>query len=130
MAFLRRVALATSCLIAVVGCSPSAPAVATPTTEPPAFDLAAVQRKFTDECNDPIVVDGLFCEQVHISGMSAEGTILKVPTTLNAAAKDRAGAICVQIAAAHRDGNGKDLGYETVGVLDRDGAFMASCPLD
>lgn len=119
--------------LGLVGCGsrdPSASPTRSLVAEPLAFDVAAVRLNFTAECKNPIVVDDLFCEQVRISDMFAEGTILNVPTNLNAAAKDRAGAICEQVATAHHDGNGKDLGYVTIGVLDKDGAFMASCPLD
>ena len=95
--------------------------------EPATFDVAAVQASFTDECESPIVVDELFCEQVEIAGMEADGSILTVPTTLNAEATDRAEAICEQLAVAHFDGDGEDLGYATIGVLDRDGGNAAAC---
>ena len=96
-------------------------------SDSPSFDLAAVQASFTEECESPIVVDELFCEQVEIAGMQAEGSILTVPTTLNAEATDRAQAICEQLAAAHFDGDGADLGYSTIGILDRDGGNAAAC---
>jgi hypothetical protein len=111
--------------IAVTACSGGTTPKATP--EPPAFDLGAVKANFTDECADPIIVDDLFCEQVTIASMTAEGTILRVPTTLNAAARDRASVICQQLATAHFDGTGKDLGYDTIGVLDKDGGNAAAC---
>jgi hypothetical protein len=120
-------------LATVAGCSAeSAQPTATPTTRAtpasPAFELATVKASFTDECKDPIVVDDLFCEQVQISHMTAEGSILQVPTTLNAAATDRARAICDQVALAHFDGaTGNDLGYHTVGILDMDGGNVAAC---
>jgi hypothetical protein len=100
------------------------------TIEPPAFDLAAVKRSFTDECKSPTIVDGLFCQQVQIGGMSAAGTILRVPTTLDPAATDRADTICDELAAAHLGRDGKDLGYQSIGVLDKDGGNASACTVD
>lgn len=107
-------------------------ATVTPGASTPAgsfsFDLALVQSNFTAECQDPIVVDDLFCEQVKISEMTAAGKLLTVPTTLNAAATDRAAAICDQLAIAHFDGDtSADLGYVSIEVLDRDGGTAATC---
>ena len=103
----------------------------TPTPEPvaaAAFDLALVMSNLTDECVDPIAVDDQFCEQVDIDGMTADGTTLIVPTTLNAGATDRASAICDQF--LHFDGEtGDPLGYDTIGVLDRDGGNAAACSI-
>jgi hypothetical protein len=59
--------------------------------------------------------------------MSAEGNTLYVPTTLDASARDRAEVICDQIAIAHFDAEGVDLGFEFVGVLDEDGGNAAAC---
>ena len=98
-----------------------------PTVEPATFDVSAVRASFTEECKDPIVVDGTFCVQVAINEMSAEGDILTVPTTLNAMADDRAEAICDQLAMVHFDAEGEDLGYRIIGVLDQDGGNAASC---
>jgi hypothetical protein len=98
-----------------------------PTPEPPAFDVAAVKANFRAECRSPIVVDDAFCEQVKIGQMSAEGDILNVPTRLNAAADERAAAICDQFAVAHFDGEGNDLGYRFIGILDQDGGNAAAC---
>jgi hypothetical protein len=117
--------------LAIAGCgsdggAPADPAVE-PTVEPPAFDLAAVKANFTDECKDPFVVDETFCEQVEISGMTADGEILNVPTTLAAEADDRGYAICDALAIAHFDLDGNDLGYSTIGILDRDGGNLAAC---
>jgi hypothetical protein len=97
------------------------------TPRPAAFDIAAVRQSFTEECADPFVVDDLFCDQVQVSGMSADDDILNVPTTLNAAAKDRAEAICNQIAFMHFDAEAVDLGYEYVGILDQSGGNLAAC---
>jgi hypothetical protein len=98
------------------------------TPEPAGFDLAAVKANFSAECESPIVVDDLFCEQVQIDGMTADGTILNVPTTLNAAATDRADAICEAVARIRFDGEtGDDLGYTFVGIKDRDGGNAAAC---
>jgi len=100
-----------------------------PTAEEPAFDLALVKANFTAECEDPIAVDALFCEQVDIDGMTVQdGTILSVPTGLNSAATDRASVICDLFAAVHFDGDtGDDLGYQTIGIKDMDGGNAAAC---
>lgn len=96
--------------------------------EPAAFDLATVKANFRNECADPIVVDADFCKQVNIDAMTAEGTILNVPTGLNPAARDRARAICETFARAHFDGaTGDDLGYRTIGIKDMDGGNAAAC---
>ena len=108
----------------LAGCS-SATSTEAPAT--PAFDLGAVKANFTDECTDPFVVDDLFCEQVVITDMTADGEILNVPTTLNAAATDRAEVICNQLAVAHFDSSGTALGYEIIGILDQDGGNAAAC---
>lgn len=90
-------------------CGGQADSIAQP--DPATFDLALVQANFLAECEDPIVVDELFCEQVDIDGMSADGAILNVPTTLNAAATDRAEVICQILARVHVDGDtGEDPG--------------------
>lgn len=96
----------------------------------PAFDVGAVRANFTDECADPAVVDDLFCEQVVLSGMTAEGDILNVPTTLDPTANERADAICNQLAFAHFDAEGRDLGYRIIGVLDKDGGHASACTVE
>lgn len=109
--------LAMALLVAACGGS------ASPTPTPTAtrtFDLAAVKAAFTEECAS----DDLFCTQVDIDGLTANGTILNVPTTLAAEARDRATAICEQVALMD------DLGFETVGVLNRDGGNAAACSVD
>ena len=97
------------------------------TPRPAAFHLANVTASFINECARPLVVDELFCEQVHIGGMTAEGDVLTVPTTLDATARERALVICGQIARAHFNGVGADLGFASVGILDRDGGHVATC---
>lgn len=62
--------------------------------------------------------------------MTADGTILLVPTTLNAAARGRAEAICKLFALVRFDTEGVALGYEVVGILDRDGGNAAACTID
>lgn len=112
----------------VAGCaSPGMPTI--PPSPPPAFDVAAVKASFTDECRDRIVVDDLFCTQVEIEGLFGNGNILKVPTTLATYVPDRSRAICNQIALAHFDAEGSDLGYEVSAswtVLDS-GSPLARC---
>lgn len=115
-------------VLLLAGCA-STPAATPPKAPTPAFDLAAVKSNFTDECKDPAVVDKLFCEQVQIAGMTADGDILNVPTTLNASARDRASAICDQLVTAHFDAEGHDLGYKFIGILDRDGGHAAACAI-
>jgi hypothetical protein len=115
-------------LLALAACSPTASSNAT--IEPPAFDLAAVKRSFTAECKNPTIVDALFCQQVQIEAMTAVGTILRVPTTLDRAATDRADTICDELAQAHVGGDGKDLGYRSIGVLDKDGGNAVACTVD
>jgi hypothetical protein len=87
-----------------------------------------VKANLQDECKDPIIVDTDFCQQVKIDAMTGDGTILNVPTTLNAAADERARAIWEMLAQAHFDGaTGNDRGYETIGILDKDGGHAAAC---
>ena len=73
------------------------------------------------------MVDDLFCEQVNIGHLSGTGDILNVLTTLNPAADDRAQAICDQIATAHFDDDGNDLGFAFVGILDNHHGNAAAC---
>jgi hypothetical protein len=128
-----RLATLFATLMTLAACGGSAADPADdPADEPdaPAFDVGAVQANFTAECETPIVVDELFCEQVEIDGMTADGPILIVPTTLAAldGMRERAQVICETIARVHFDGEtGEDLGYETVGILDRDGGNAAAC---
>ena len=121
--------LALVAALLLAGCGGGARPTASPRSTP-AFNLSAVKANFHGECVDPVVVDDLFCEQVKIDGMTADGDILNVATGLNAAAKDRAEAICNQVALAHFDGQGADLGYEIIGVLEKDGGNAAACFAD
>jgi len=123
----RRLLLTLSVVLAACGGSAPTPV---PTLVAPVFDVAAVKASFTEECKSPIVVDDLFCEQVKIAGITGEGQILNVPTTLNAASTARAAVICKQLTFAHFDGAGKDLGYRIVGVLNKDGGHAAACTVD
>ncbi len=126
-------ALLCATLVVLAGCSATVqgtPSATDQPTEAPSFDLAAVKASFQAECEDPIVVDANFCEQVQLPKMTADGTILNVPTSLNEAATDRARAICQMIATAHFDGaTGADLGYDTIGILDKDGGHAAACTI-
>ena len=126
---MRRSVVAALIGLCLAACSsPNAGGVGTDKTTPgTAFDVAAVKANFTDECKNPIVVDDLFCEQVKTDQMWGSGTTLTVPSTLNSAATDRAGVICSQAAAAHFDGDGNDLRYQSVEVLDKDGTNAAVC---
>jgi hypothetical protein len=119
--------VATMSLAACAFAAPATDAPAPATRGSATFDLAAVRAKFVYECRDPIVVDDRFCEQVQIAAMSAEGSALRVPTTLKSIATDRAAAICNQLAVNHFDGDDRDLGYKSVGILDRDGGRAAAC---
>src|SRR5262245_25081466 len=103
---------------------PPDPPVIGPTSIPARFDLAAVQAAFTTKCKDTSFVE--LCQQVSITGMSADGTTLRVPATSPVTAQ-RAGAICSQLAQAHFDAAGKALGYEEVAILDKDGRDTATC---
>lgn len=111
----------------LAGCGGTATTERGDAPEAASFNLANVKANFAEECESPIVVDELFCDQVEIEGMSSDGDTLMVPTTLNASAVDRARAICHQLVTIHFDGDGVDLGYEFVGVLDRDGGNAAAC---
>ena len=113
----------------VVGCSSAASVSPAPaaTPESPTFHLANVKASFTNACVNATVADKLFCDQIHIGGMSSDGVTLNVPTTLNAAARERAAVICDLVARAHLNGVGRELGFKFVGVLDRDGGQAATC---
>lgn len=113
----------------LAGCGGSATTDPPDTPEPAAFGIAAVKASFTEECEDPIVLDELFCQQVDIDGMTAEGSTLIVPTLISAldGMRDRAQVICQQFAQVHFDGEGVDLGYEFIGVRNRDGGNAAAC---
>ena len=123
---MKRAALLSAATLVLAACS--AP-VTEPESEPAAFDLTLVKSNFTEECAQPIVVDNLFCEQVHIDSMTADGSILIVPTTISGVSmQERASVICEVVSRVHFDGaTGDDLGFETVRVLDRLGGEAAAC---
>jgi hypothetical protein len=101
------------------------------------IDLEAVKMMYTDACHDPTVFDTKLCAQVNIQGMTAEERTLAVPTTLGPADKDRADAICDQMAFAHDqsalalvDGNPKvPAAEEFIRILDMGGARLTECSL-
>lgn len=121
--------------LVLTACS-SAPAAATPapvtTAEPPWFDAAAVQASFVEECKDAGGADELLCLQVQVAGMSAEGDLLRVPTTLNAGAQGQGLALCEQLAWSHLLGRGMEghLGFRHIGVMDKNGGDLAACSVD
>jgi len=98
----------------------------TPTAQP-AFPVRSVRDNFRAECIDHVVVDELFCLQIIIDGMTADGTTLVVPTRLDASELDRAADICALAASAHINNEGNDLGFGQVRVLDQTGGDAASC---
>lgn len=105
---------------------------ASPTPQLAAFDVSNVAKNFSDECKDPdarVLLDEFFCEQVKLDQLSGEGAILRVPTTLASSGMGpRAEAICALFAVQHFDGATADpLGYDTIGILDRDGGNAAAC---
>ena len=98
--------------------------------EPAGFDLGLVKSHYIEECADPIVLDELFCTQVKIERMTADGMTLIVPTTINATGMEaRAAEICDQIAILLPfDGASAETpGFEDISVLDRDGDEDAHC---
>ena len=99
------------------------------TPEPPSFDLSAVQATYTAGCGPPRTAVGLVCQQLRIHRMSAEGDTLTVRTRLSAEDRDRAAAICDQLAIAHFDREGRDLGYQFIEILTRASRTVATCQL-
>jgi hypothetical protein len=92
------------------------------TTEPPAFDLSAVQTHFATECGAPSPrFDDRFCQTVRPDRLEGEGGALFVRTTLRGRDYDFAVAICVQLAGAHFDSVGRDLGYMSVTIVKENG---------
>lgn len=93
------------------------------------IDSAAVKAMYTDACNQ-LVLDALLCAQVKIEGMTAESRTLAVPTTLGPADKDRADAICHQMALAHVDVDPKVPGYEKlIRIVGLDGGGLTACSI-
>ena len=100
------------------------------TPETPAFDLALVKSHFTDQCIRPPFDVEYACDNMQIEGMTADGSILNVPTQLDpSAGRDgRADVVCHFLATVHYGApNGEDLGYDTIGVLDVDGSNLTTC---
>ena len=95
----------------------------------PVFDIWAVRATLTDGCQQS-AVDETFCLQVQIDEMSDEEDILYVPTTLGRAMDDRASVICDELAVAHFDAEGRDLGYRFIVVRAMDGGNLAACKVD
>ena len=108
------------------GTAPTASAAAAS----PAFDITAVKANFSAQCLNATAFDMAFCDQVVVAGMTADGTTLIVPTNLEPADRGRATNLCRQVAFNHNDLRGLDLGYEFVGMLDRNGGNLASCSVD
>jgi hypothetical protein len=97
------------------------------TPAPATFDVSAVQAHFAAACEAQVVVDRHFCRRTRIEDMRGEGDTLYVPTTLTYRGGDRAVAICDQLAVAHVDEDGRDLGYRTIDVRYRAGGHLADC---
>ena len=97
------------------------------TPEPPSFDLSAVQATYAAGCGPQRTAVGLVCQQLRIHRMSAEGDTLTVRTRLSAEDGDRAAAICDQLAIAHFDSAGSNLGYEFIEILTRGARTVATC---
>lgn len=131
---MRALAAVVVLLVAACGGSapPAAPTAKLPTAAPPtpAYDLAAVKANFKEECADPVVLDERTCKQIKIDGMTADGVILNVPTTLEPGISDEAKFLCKQMTFAHFDSDAKPLGYEIVGILDKNGGNAAACTID
>ncbi len=94
------------------------------------IDLATVKANYADACKDQTTLDDVLCAQVKIDGMTAQDRYLIVPTTLNPADKDRAYAICHQLALAHVDADPKVPGYErSIRILGMDNGGLAACSI-
>lgn len=114
-------------VMVLAGCSsPAAPDDESPA--PAEFDLALVRSHFTDECTHPTFEVDEACQQMDIDGMTADGSILNIPTGLNPSNGDRAEGYCLFPASVHYGGpNGEDLGYRTIRILDYNGGILAEC---
>ena len=94
------------------------------------IDLAAVKAAYADACERHAAIDDALCQLIVIEGMTAEGRMLAVPTTLGPEDKDRAYAICDRLALAHVDADPEVPGYEQgIRLLGRDGQGLAACSL-
>lgn len=92
------------------------------------FNIAFAKVSFVDECTDPVVVDDQFCGDVVTAGMTAEGSILDVPTRLDPQETERAADVCRMIARFRYDNSaGRDLGYANVEIYDLNGDIVGAC---
>ena len=116
-------------VLALVGCSsPALEPDAGDSPDPPTFDLALVKSHFTGECTTPTFDVEYACQQMDIDGMTADGSILNVPTGLDPSARgDRADIVCRFIATVHYDRTGDNLGYDNVRILGAHGGNLATC---
>lgn len=113
--------------LALAGCSSPA-LVAVETPSPAAFDLALVKAHFTTECIRPPVPADEACDRMDVDGMTADGSILNIPTTLNPSNVDRAREYCRFPATDHYEATkGEDLGYHTIRILDYNGGTLYEC---
>lgn len=95
---------------------------------PPPFDLAAVKARFAAECEDPTVLGDETCDLIDIDGMHGGGDNLFVPLLFPQRNRERAQAVCEQIASAHDDLDVESLGYEIVVIEGRNGIHhLAVC---
>ena len=95
---------------------------------PPPFDLSAVKSKFEQECENPTVLDDQTCDLINIDGMHAGHDNLLVPLLYPKRNRDRAQAVCEELAAAHDDLDVEPLGYEIVVIEGRHGVHhLAVC---
>jgi hypothetical protein len=113
--------------LALAACSsPAMVAVRTP--EPAAFDLSLVRAHFTGECIHPTFDADEACQRMDIDGMTADGSILNIPTDLNPSNVDRAREYCRLPATSHYGAaKGEDLGYHTIRILDYNGGTLYEC---
>jgi hypothetical protein len=115
----------------LVSCSVSS--VSTGTPAPAAFDVGNVARIFHSICEGPdasVRLDADFCREVRLDSLGGEGRILRVPTTVQGAGSvARATAICRLFAIQHRNTTTPTTGYESIDILDPDGATLFSCSL-
>ena len=118
----RPIAIAVPTLV-LAACSSQA----VPEPSAATFDLRAVEANLAAECESPNVVDELFCDQVVINEITGIGESLVVRTSLSPSDTQRARAICQQLAQIHVDGEGNSLGYNVIGIRDRDGGRVAAC---
>ena len=113
--------------LALAGCSSPA-MVAVETTPPAAFDLALVKAHFSGVCTQPSFDIDEACRRMDIDGMTADGSVLNIPTTLNPSNVDRAREYCRFPATDHYEATrGEDLGYHTIRILDYNGGTLYEC---